>query len=414
MSHDGRNGSLFGKQLYIDCFAGIAGDMFLGAMLDLGVPEEVVRQGLACLDLGQYELVVGRAVHMGIVGTDVKVKVAPRADAGGDEHAHHTWRSIRSMLESSSLLESVRQRAIEIFGRIALAEGRLHGKEPEDVAFHEVGAVDSIVDIVGAALALDHLAPIRVTSRPVPLGHGTTRCAHGVLPVPSPAAVEILAGAMVEDGGAPIELCTPTGAAIVASIVTGYGELPSARLVAQGYGAGDRHLDDRPNHLRLLLFDAEQQDSLEHEAVVVEANVDNMPHEWCGHLMERLMGAGARDAWYTPIVMKKGRPALTVSALCASARRHAVAEVMLSESTTIGLRHHRVGRQVLARESVEVESPHGRLRLKVAREGDRVLNVAPEYEDCKAAADRCGVPLKEVYAAALCAYRSLADSRGRG
>jgi uncharacterized protein (TIGR00299 family) protein len=405
------------KQLHIDCFAGIAGDMFLGAMLDLGVPEPVVRDGLAALPVSTFELRVDRATRMGIVARDVKVVVpSPQGDHWGDHagHSHRSWRSIRGMLESSTLDDNVKRRAVRIFERVARAEGRLHGKPPDEVAFHEVGAVDSIVDIVGAAVALEYLAPARVTSRPVPLGRGKTRCAHGTLPVPSPAAVAILAEAeaAVEDGDAELELCTPTGAAIIADTVSGFGGIPAARIIAAGYGAGDAQLEDRPNLLRLLLFEPAPARELDREAVVLEANIDNMPPEWCGYLMERLFAAGARDVWYTPIQMKKGRPALTVSTLCAGSDREAVGAVLLAESTTIGLRYHHVGRRVLAREHVEVETPYGGIRVKVAREGERALNAVPEYEDCRAAARRSGAPLKEVHAAALAAYRNLADLRG--
>ena len=398
------------RSLYYDCFAGIAGDMFLGAMLDMGVPEPLIREGLAALPLSEFELRVERASRMGIVGTDVKVVVpAPHDSDGHAGHFHHSWRGIRGMLESSPLDDGVKRRAVRIFERVARAEGQLHGKPTDEVAFHEVGAVDSVVDIVGAALALEHLQPRRVTSRPVPLGHGTTRCAHGVLPVPSPAAVEILAsvGAAVEDGGVEMELCTPTGAAIVADCVEAFGAIPAARVVAAGYGAGDGSLEDRPNHLRLLLFEPEAPDALDHAALVVEANIDNMSPELCGHLMDRLFEVGARDVWYTPILMKKGRPALTVSALCADEARGAVETALLSESTTIGLRYSRVGRRVLDRERLTVETAYGPLPVKIALDGERVLNVAPEHDPCRLAARRHGVPLKEVYAEALAAFRRL-------
>ena len=409
MTQDGKPALPAGKVLHIDCFAGIAGDMFLGAMLDLGVPEQLVRQGLALLPLGEFELRVGRATRMGIVSTDVKVEVPTRSAA----HAHRSFREIRKMLGSSGLDAPVKERALGIFSRLARAEGRLHGKEPDEVTFHEVGAVDSLVDIVGAAMALEHLRPARVSSRAVPLGRGSTRCAHGVLPVPSPAAVAILAdvGAAVEDGGADLELCTPTGAAIVAETVAGFGGLPAARVVAAGYGAGDAELPDRANLLRLLLLDPLPDLDADREAVVVEANIDNMPPEWFGHLMDRLFAAGARDVWYTPIQMKKNRPAVTVSVLCSVTDRDRVGAALLSESTTIGLRSHRVSRTVLERRILEVDTPHGAVRVKVSGDGRQVLNAAPEYEDCRAAAARTGAPLKDVYAAAMAAYLNLANSR---
>ncbi len=231
---------------------------------------------------------------------------------------------------------------------MARAEAALHGTTVEEVAFHEVGAIDSIVDIVGAALALDELAPSRVTSRRIPLGHGFTHCAHGDFPVPAPATLAILAevGAEVEDGGAAIELCTPTGAAILASCVEAYRELPPGRALGAGYGAGDAALPDRPNLLRAILLEPSEEDAAERDAVVLEANVDDMPAEWCGHLMERLFAAGARDAWFTPIVMKKGRPALTIGALCARELAAAVGATLLAESTTIGYRQYADSRRL--------------------------------------------------------------------
>ncbi len=416
MSREGmeQSSEIKGKHLYLDCFAGIAGDMFLGAMLDLGVPEQHLREGLAQVPLAGYQLQIARDRRMSIEGCDVKVIV--NTEGEGHHHGHHSWREIRALLEGSGLEETVKRRALDIFTRIARAEARLHGKSIEEISFHEVGAIDSIVDIVGAALALGYLAPVRITSRPVPLGRGTVSCAHGTFPVPAPAALEILAGAQVTDGGIDAELCTPTGAAIVASCVESFGDLPTGVLVRTGYGAGDNNLTQRPNHLRAILLEPAAPGQAE-DAVVIEANIDNMPPEWCGHLMDRMFEAGAKDVWYTPIMMKKGRPAITVSVLCAAYRREDLSALLLEESTTIGLRFYPVGRQVLARRIVEVETPYGLQRIKVALEGQRVVNAAPEFEVCKAAAKKFGVPLKEVSAAAITAFRNLPKKdtlRGRG
>lgn len=432
-----------GQHLHLDCFAGIAGDMFLAAMIDLGVPEQVIREGLATLDVHGYTLRVERVRRMGLAGVDLHVDcdeahggcahIDPREGhgplAGGHGHgqhdhdrahahlhAHRTYASIRAMIEASRLPTGARARALDIFARVARAEAHLHGASLDEVAFHEVGAIDSIVDIVGAALALDHLEPSRVTSRRVPLGHGFTRCAHGEFPVPAPATVAILAevGAAVEDGAAAIELCTPTGAAILASCVDEYRELPAGRVLRAGYGAGDAPLPDRPNLLRAILLEPELvQDPAERDAVVIEANVDDMSPEWCGHLMERLFAAGARDVWYTPIVMKKGRPALTVGALCAAGAAAAVGSALLAESTTIGYRQHAVSRRTLSRTVVEVETRFGRLPVKVSSDGERALNAAPEFEACRAAAERHQVPLKEVYLAANAAYATRLAESGR-
>ncbi len=400
-----------GKHLYIDCFAGIAGDMFLGAMLDLGVPEQAIRDGLALLPWSGYTLQISPVQRMGISGCDLKVLV-DQADQdqegeGTDHHHHHghrAWREIRRGIQESALDQGTKSRAHDIFGRIARAEASVHGVPEEEVSFHEVGALDSIVDVVGAAIALEQLSPGQVTCRTIPLGQGTVRCQHGIMPVPPPATVEILKGARVEHGGAEMEMCTPTGAAIVQSCVSSFGKIPAGNLLAWGYGAGDKTLEDRPNHLRLLLVEAEAPDEAEQEATLVEANVDNMSPEGSGYLMERLFEAGARDVWYTPIVMKKGRPALKISVLCAASRLSAVGDMLFAESTTIGLRHYLVDRRTLSREMIKVETPYGEVPIKVARDGERVLNAAPEFEVCRDLAGMNGVPLKEIHAAAVAAY----------
>ncbi len=450
---------LQGTELYFDCFAGIAGDMTLGALLDLGVPEDVVRAELAKLPLTNYRLTRERVQRGALMGTKIHVLVddvdqphQPRADDHDhhdhrahkpvgphlhdepEPHAHHHhaeqarpepphthdehvahdprhshdahaphahthYRDIRAMLERH-LGGDTLVRALGIFDRIAVVEARLHGVTVADVAFHEVGAVDSIVDIVGAAAALAWLRPARITSRRVPLGGGTVDTAHGRLPVPAPATLELLAGVDVEAGG-DSELTTPTGAGILAASAVAYGPLPPMRVVAVGWGAGDRQLADRPNLLRVVagVRDAASSD----EIVVVEANIDDMNPELCEPLLEALFAAGAVDAWFTPIVMKKSRPALMVAALAPAAMRDAVAQAMLRESTTIGVRFRAMTRKVLPRRMVEVDTPWGPIAVKVAGEGD-LVNAAPEYEDCRRVASTAGVPVKRVYLAALAAF----------
>jgi pyridinium-3,5-bisthiocarboxylic acid mononucleotide nickel chelatase len=437
---------LRGLHLHFDCFAGIAGDMTLGALLDLGVPEEVVRRALARLPVGGYQLKVGRARRCGLEGVDVKVAIgsggrrdqahgaaAPRHRASlhgahkevslhgahhheaprHGAHGHRSWRDIRRLLEGH-LEDDVRSRALAIFTAVAEAEAKLHGMPLAAVEFHEVGAIDSIVDAVGVAAALAWLQPRRITARPVPLGHGHLHCAHGHLPVPSPAALEILTrvGAPVEDGDVAMELCTPTGAAILATQVEEFCLLPPLRPRAIGYGAGDDDPADRPNLLRAVLGEpwpatrpAGSDAGADTEAVVIEANVDDMAPELCEPLLEALFAAGARDAWLQPIVMKKSRPAFAIGALCAPGARDAVARALLTHSTSLGLRMRAVERRVLERRSVRVTTPYGRLPVKLGLEGGEVLNAAPEYEPCREAAARAGVPLKEVYAAVITAYR---------
>jgi len=407
---------LIGAELYFDCFAGIAGDMTLGALLDLGVPESAVRGELDKLPVKNYRLTRERVKRGALVGTKIHVLVDeehPHAQhhhgderhEHGHEHHHHQhthYRDIKAMLEQH-LGGDVLRRALAIFDRIAVVEARLHGVTVEEVAFHEVGAVDSIVDIVGAAAALAWLKPSRMSSRRVPLGGGTVDTAHGRLPVPAPATLELLAGAEVEAGG-DTELTTPTGAGILAASVEAYGAMPPMRVVGVGWGAGDRELGDRPNLLRVVAgVRAPLADAATDEVAVVEANIDDMNPELCEPLLEALFAAGAVDAWFTPIVMKKSRPALTVAALCPPSVRDAVAAALLRESTTIGVRFSTRERHVLPRRLVDVDTPWGKVPVKVAGDGD-AANAAPEYEACRELAAAAGVPVKRVYLAALAAF----------
>jgi uncharacterized protein (TIGR00299 family) protein len=293
-----------------------------------------------------------------------------------------------------------------MFDRIARAEAKLHGTSVEEVTFHEVGAIDSIVDVVGTAAGLAWLAPASVTCTAAVMGSGTLTCAHGVMPVPAPAALEVLreAGGTMTDGGLARELCTPTGAAILAHAVTAWGPAPTGTPVAVGWGAGDFDLPDRANVLRLVLIRPAAAAS--EDLYRVEANVDDLSPEVAAYALERVLAAGAVDAWWTAVTMKKGRPGLQLTALAPGSARDAVIAAILAETTTIGVRYDAVGRHVLARELVVVETPYGPITIKVARDGDRIVNAAPEFEDCKAAAARAGVPLKGVYAAAIAAWES--------
>ncbi len=437
--------SLRGCELYLDCFAGIAGDMALGALLDLGVPEEAVRAELDKLPVAGWTLERTRVKRGALMGTKIRVKVEEGEHVEGahhhqphhddhdhhhhddhdhhhhddhdhhhhDDHRHAHYREIRAML-CTALSGEVLARSLAMFDRIAEVEARLHGVAVEEVAFHEVGAVDSIIDIVGTAAALAWIRPSRVTCRRVPLGGGTVETAHGTLPVPAPATLELLAAAEVEADGQS-ELTTPTGAAIIAACVTAFGPLPPMRVVEVGWGAGDRQLADRPNLLRIVagraLAKNQSADSSDpDEVVIVEANIDDMNPEWIEPLMEALFAAGALDAWCTPIVMKKGRPALTVSALSAPSLAEAVTAALLRHSTSLGARHRTMRRVVRPRRMVEVSTIYGPVAVKAAQgdndgDGDAAAaNVAPEYEDCRRLARERGVPIRDVYQAALAAY----------
>lgn len=411
---------LRGLHLHVDCPSGIAGDMTLAALIDVGVPVEVIEAALVTIGAGG-RMTVKRIVKRGIAAVDVQVRtdgplmIEVSADAAkelkgqgqgqGHGHAHHRYRDIRARL--GALAPEVRARALDMFDRIARAEATLHGTDVDHVEFHEVGAIDSIVDIVGTAAALAWLAPASVSCTAVVMGSGTLHCAHGVLPVPAPAALEVLreAGGTMTDGGLARELCTPTGAAILAHAVTSWTPAPTGTPVAIGWGAGDFELPDRANVLRLVLMRPARA-AASGDLWRVEANVDDLSPEVAAYALERVLAAGAVDGWWTAVTMKKGRPGLQLTALAPGGLRDAVVAAILDETTTIGVRFDPVDRHVLARELATVETAYGPITIKVARDGDRIVNAAPEFEDCKAAATRAGVPLKRVYAAAIAAWES--------
>jgi hypothetical protein len=389
-----------GLHLHIDCASGAAGDMMLGALIDLGVPLDAVGDALDAIGAGRGRLHVARVVKGGIAAVDIKVDTTP----GERGHGHYHYGAIRSRIVSAPLTPGTRARALDIFDRLARAEAKLHGTTVDAVEFHEVGAIDSIVDVVGTAAALDYLLPCSASCASVAMGHGFVRSAHGILPVPAPAALEVLrdAGGVTADGGLPRELCTPTGAAILAATVTSWTPAPAGRAVAIGWGAGDMDLHDRPNALRVTQIDLTTDAA--NAVWQIDANIDDMSGELCAAAAEAVLSAGALDVWWTPITMKKGRPALVLSALAEPAAKELVIAAILRETTTIGVRYALRERTVLARRMVEVATSYGPILVKLALDGDAVVNAAPEFESCAEAARRAGVPVKAVYAAALAAY----------
>jgi pyridinium-3,5-bisthiocarboxylic acid mononucleotide nickel chelatase len=386
-----------GLHLHVDCASGAAGDMMLGALIHLGVSVDAVGDALDAIGAGRARLHVDRVVKGGIAAVDIKV------DVGTPGHGHHHYGAIRERIVAAALTDGTKARALDIFDRLARAEAKLHGTTVERVEFHEVGAIDSIVDVVGTAAALDQLAPKSISCASVAMGHGFVRSAHGILPVPAPAALEVLreVGGVTADGGLARELCTPTGAAILAASVTSWTPAPTGRTIAIGYGAGDMELADRPNVVRLSVID----DGAASATTVYEiaANIDDMSGELCAAAAEAILAAGALDAWWTPVTMKKGRPALVLSALAEPAAKAAVIAAILRETTTIGVRFSARERTVLARRSIEVATPFGPISIKLALDGEIVRNAAPEYEACAAAARAANVPVKDVYAAAVAA-----------
>ncbi len=393
------------KVLLLEPIGGIAGDMFLAAALDLGVPRAELERSLRTLGIAGWRLEVAAAEVSGIRGVHVDVAVdAPQPH-------HRGLAEIRALVDASGLAPRARAAARAVFERIGRAEAKVHGIPVEDVHFHEVGAIDSLVDVCGAAVALDLLGWPRVVSRPPELGSGLVRTAHGALPVPPPAVLEILAGKPVRLGGPPGEAVTPTGAALLAELAE-VGEAPPLAPERVGYGVGTARWPDRPNVLRMTLGEelgaaagagpAPAGDGL----WVLETNLDDCPGQLVARALDAALEAGALDAWAAPVTMKKGRPGFLLSALARGERRDAVLRAFLEETTTLGVRFHAVLRVELEREWVEVETPYGAVRVKVGREGGRVLGAHPEYEDCAARARERGVPVKEVAAAALAAFRS--------
>ena len=378
------------KILYYDCFCGISGDMNLGALLDLGVDEGYLISELSKLGLdSEYEIRVGRDSRNGISGTkvDVVLKNTP-------EHGHRHLQDIREIIEGSSLSGPVKEKSMELFRKVAEAEAKVHGKPVEEVHFHEVGATDSIVDMVGAAIALDFLKADRILSSPVQLGGGFVKCAHGLIPVPAPATAELLGGVPVKTGIVPFETTTPTGAAILAVYADGFTPSPEFTVEKTGYGIGNRNLEI-PNVLRVFLGDAGDGEETE-EQLLLETNIDDMNPEFYGYAEERLFEAGALDVFKTPIVMKKGRPAVKLSVLAAVRDEKAVEEVLFRETSSIGLRKFRVEKVMLQRETRAVETKYGTVRVKISRFGNGETKYKAEYEDCRKAARENGVPLSEI------------------
>ena len=359
---------------YFDCIAGISGDMALGSLVDAGADFDALRETLRGLPLEPFSLEREEVESFGVRATKIHVD-APAAGV------IRTYSSIRTLLDQATDIPGDALRnAQRIFRRLAEAEATVHRKEVELVTFHEVGGVDSIVDIVGTALAVSMLEIERVFASPVPTGFGMARTEHGALPIPGPAVVELLRGAPMYSRGVPFELVTPTGAAILATLVEGYGDMPGMRVEAVGYGAGEQRLDF-PNVTRVLIGQEERAAAVPSGAtgdgdVVLETNIDDLNPELYEYVLERLMGAGAQDAWLTPIVMKKSRPAVKVSVLCASARERDIRDVLFQETGTLGVRSVPVVKHALGREQREVQTEHGTVGVKIAYLDGRAVTVA--------------------------------------
>ncbi len=391
------------RQAYLDCSSGISGDMFLAAMLDAGLELKRLGEELKKIPLGFYEFKRTRAVRGGLAGTRVEVRVP-------GSQPERKLADIVTLLKSSSLEDPVKKRALEIFTRLAEAEGKIHHMPAGEVHFHEVGAVDAIVDVVGGCLGVHLLEISELVCSPLNVGGGRAEAEHGSLPVPAPATAELLRNVPIYSSGVEAELVTPTGAALVSTLSSSFGPFPPMKIERIGYGAGGKELPNQPNVARLFLGQkteiAEARPGAPGDEIVsiIEANLDDMSPQLYGFLVEQALAAGALDVTCSATQMKKNRPGLTVTVLAPPERSDALADLLFEQTTTIGVRISEARRKVLERDLVGVETPYGAVTVKVARREGKVFNVAPEYDDCQRLATEKGVPLKQVILAAQLAY----------
>jgi pyridinium-3,5-bisthiocarboxylic acid mononucleotide nickel chelatase len=414
------------RTLYFDCFAGISGDMTLGALVGAGADERALVEQLALLDVAGYEIVFEKVERSGISATRAVVRMTK------DEHHRHLA-DILEIIRRSRLNDALKERASKIFTRLGEAEARVHGVPVERIHFHEVGAVDAIVDVVGACIGFELLGVERFAASALHIGSGTVEMAHGLFPVPPPAVAELLRGAPVYSTDIVGELVTPTGAAIVSTLCESFGPVPRMRLLSTGYGAGTREYKDFPNVLRVLVGETEadgdatdeinvadeskvvvvESGAVEDEGVgveveeltIIETNVDDVSPQVLGHLMEEAFARGALDCYFTHVQMKKNRPGVLVSILCRKAEQAVLTEFLFMETPTLGVREYTVHRRALERESVTVETEFGRIAVKVGRLRGQVISATPEFEECREAAQRACVALRDVQEAARAAYR---------
>jgi uncharacterized protein (TIGR00299 family) protein len=376
------------KTAFFDCFSGISGDMIVGSLIDAGLELAELKNALSTLPLADYEIYADRVGKNGISATRFRVE-------SSEKKAHRNLTLIAEMLDASGLEERVKVRASSIFRSLASAEAKVHGIKIEDVYFHEIGAVDSIIDIVGAVAGLELLGIEAVYASPINVGEGFADTGHGTLPVPAPATMELLTGVPVYSSGVRAELATPTGAAVITHVAKRFGSLPVMKVHQTGYGAGSRDLPV-PNVLRVLIGEIEQGASHERIAVL-ETNIDDMNPEFYPHIAERLFEAGALDVYTTPVTMKKSRPGVQLTVLSLPGSEQTLLGVIFGETTTAGVRIRIQERAMLERRIQIIQTAFGPVSVKVLEQGGNVFTVAPEYEECKAVAARRGIPLKQVY-----------------
>ncbi len=441
---------------YLECFSGISGDMFLGALVDSGVPPDVLQETVQALGIGG-RLEVSRVVRSGISATKVDVyaggkKDLPReeyweqqtASHGNHEHTHEDHqhhdrdrhehsqshehphshehgrglREIRAIISAAAISETAKMTAIAIFEALGRAEAKIHNTSVESVHFHEVGAVDAMVDIVCAAVGAEALGADEIVCSPLNVGGGTVKCAHGVFPVPAPATVELLADAPVYSSGVQAELVTPTGAAIVKTMASRFAAFPQMKIEKSGYGAGSRDFPGHPNVVRLTVGESASSHLVANTSAeiitILEANLDDMNPQVFGYVMDRLLEEGALDAFGMPVQMKKNRPGMVLTVLCTPGDAAKLTQIVFTETTTLGVRRREELRATLARRWEKVHTPWGDVRIKIASMNGTVTNYAPEYEDCRQIAAEHRVPLKSVMGEAVEAYQHLRDKEESG
>jgi len=392
------------KTLYFDCFAGASGDMILGAMVAAGVDPNFLREQLSLLPVKGFSVNFETVNRSGVSATYARVDTA-------HEHKHRHLADINQIIEGSALSDAVKQRAVQIFTRLAEAEARVHNEPIEHVHFHEVGALDAIVDVVGAAICFEALQIGRFISSPLHVGSGMVKMAHGQFPIPPPAVTELLKGVPFYATEIKGELLTPTGAAIITTVCSEYGPIPLMKTEATGYGAGTREYQDFPNVLRVMMGETEASGATDERLWMLETNLDDASPQIVGHVLDRVLELGALDCFFTPVQMKKNRPGVLLSVLCGRDEKEAVMKLLFTETTTLGVRSYEVTRRALQRSVVRVETQYGPIDVKVAHLDGRVVNEMPEFEQCRQAAANAGAAVKIVEDAARVA---LAKKREHG
>lgn len=384
------------KIAYFDCSSGISGDMCLGALIDAGVPVAKLENELRKIPIKGYKLKVKRVKRSGFAAT--KAEVIQKAAHESHITEHRKWKDVERTIRTSSLSDEIKQKGLSIFRRLFTAEAKVHGETFDAAHLHELGAVDSIVDILGTVIGLKLLGIEKVYSSSVNTGGGSVRTKHGILPVPAPATAELLKGIPVYSDGINYELTTPTGAVILKKISSSFGTIPDMVIEKIGIGAGNKDFKDKPNVLRILIGQSKDQraENREQKVAVIETTIDDMNPQIYEYVMEKLFKAGALDVYLTQLIMKKGRPGIKLTVLCNSKEKEKMMKILFEETTTIGLRFYEADRQTLKREIKEINTALGKVKVKTSKLGSDIIKITPEYEDCKKLAKKLKMPLIEV------------------